>query len=123
MKEFHLIPDIPEVKQLEEEQWVIIEDTDVIARKKLTLKEIKKLCFSINDEILRKYVLEDFLEKIKRLTPHQSIDKFKSRFKKYGKQDFRDAAKEANKYVESSPHSENNIKIILQENKKSTKKK
>ena len=52
-------------------------------------KEIKKLCFSINDEILRKYVLEDFLEKIKRLTPHQSIDKFKSRFKKYGKQDFK----------------------------------
>ena len=35
-------------------------------------KEIKKLAFSINDEILKKYVLEDFLEKIKNLTPNQN---------------------------------------------------
>ena len=34
-------------------------------------KEIKKLTYSINDETLRKYVLEDFLEKIKNLTPIQ----------------------------------------------------
>ena len=35
-------------------------------------KEIKKLSYSIKDEILKKYVLEDFLEKIKKLTPLQS---------------------------------------------------
>ena len=35
-------------------------------------KEIKNLSYSIKDETLKKYVLEDFLEKIKRLTPIQS---------------------------------------------------
>ena len=35
-------------------------------------KEIKKLSYSIQDETLRKYVLEDFLEKINKLTPIQS---------------------------------------------------
>ncbi len=35
-------------------------------------KEIKKLSYSIQDETLKKYVLEDFLEKIKRLTPIQT---------------------------------------------------
>ena len=32
-------------------------------------KEIKSLSYSIQDETLKKYVLEDFLEKIKKLTP------------------------------------------------------
>ena len=36
-------------------------------------KEIKKLCYTIQDETLKKYVLEDFLEKIKKLTPIQSL--------------------------------------------------
>ena len=35
-------------------------------------KEIKKLSYSIQDETLKKYVLEDFLEKIKKLTPIQT---------------------------------------------------
>ena len=35
-------------------------------------KEIKKLSYSIQDETLKKYVLEEFLEKIKRLTPIQT---------------------------------------------------
>ena len=35
-------------------------------------KEIKSLSYSIQDETLRKYVLEDFLEKIKKLTPIQT---------------------------------------------------
>ena len=35
-------------------------------------KEIKKLAYSIQDETLKKYVLEDFLEKIKKLTPIQT---------------------------------------------------
>tara|TARA_B100000963_G_C22447709_1_gene589593 strand:- start:112 stop:894 length:783 start_codon:yes stop_codon:yes gene_type:complete len=34
-------------------------------------KEIKKLAYSIQDETLKKYVLEDFLEKLKKLTPIQ----------------------------------------------------
>jgi len=36
-------------------------------------KEIKKLSYSIQDETLKKYVLEGFLEKIKRLTPIQTL--------------------------------------------------
>ncbi len=36
-------------------------------------KEIKNLSYSIQDETLKKYVLEDFLEKIKKLTPIQSL--------------------------------------------------
>jgi len=35
-------------------------------------KEIKRLSYSIKDETLKKYVLEDFLEKIKKLTPIQT---------------------------------------------------
>ena len=38
-------------------------------------KEIKKLSYSIQDETLKKYVLEDFLEKIKKLTPIQTSKK------------------------------------------------
>ena len=38
-------------------------------------KEIKNLSYSIKDETLKKYVLEDFLEKIKKLTPIQSSKK------------------------------------------------
>ena len=38
-------------------------------------KEIKKLSYSIQDETLKKYVLEDFLEKIKKLTPMQAYKK------------------------------------------------
>ena len=35
-------------------------------------KEIKNLTYSIQDETLKKYVLEDFLERIKKLTPIQT---------------------------------------------------
>ena len=35
-------------------------------------KEIKRMCYLIKDETLKKYVLEDFLEKIKKLTPIQN---------------------------------------------------
>ena len=46
-------------------------------------KEIKKLSYSIKDETLKKYVLEDFLEKIRKLTPIQSLEQNKiySQFK------------------------------------------
>ena len=36
-------------------------------------KEIKRLSYTIQDETLKKYVLEDFLEKIRKLTPIQSL--------------------------------------------------
>ena len=38
-------------------------------------KEIKNLSYSIQDETVRKYVLEDFLEKLKKLTPIQTSRK------------------------------------------------
>ena len=47
-------------------------------------KEIKKLSYSIKDETLKKYVLEDFLEKIKKLTPIQA-SKRKYSYIKYNK--------------------------------------
>ena len=37
-------------------------------------KEIKKLSFTIQDETLKKYVIEEFLEKIKKLTPIQTLE-------------------------------------------------
>ena len=35
-------------------------------------EKIKKLAYSVNDEILKKYVLEDFLERLKKLYPIQT---------------------------------------------------
>ena len=48
-------------------------------------KEIIKLSYSIQDETLKKYVLEDFLEKIKKLTPIQTSKK-NYNYTKYSKQ-------------------------------------
>ena len=53
-------------------------------------KEIKKICYSIKDEVLRKYILEDFLEKIKLLTPLQSTKKTFQPYKNFKrKEDFK----------------------------------
>ena len=46
-------------------------------------KEIKKMCYLIKDETLKKYVLENFLEKIKKLTPIQSTRKNYKQFNNY----------------------------------------
>ena len=46
-------------------------------------KEIKKLCYLVKDETLKKYVLEDFLEKIRKLTPLQSVRKSFNNFKNF----------------------------------------
>ena len=48
-------------------------------------KEIKRLCYSIQDETLKKYVLEDFLNKIKNLTPLQSSSRFYKNYKNLNK--------------------------------------
>ena len=44
-------------------------------------KKIKSLCYTIKDEVLKKYILEEFLEKIKNLTPIQSNKRNFNRFK------------------------------------------
>jgi DNA primase len=52
-------------------------------------KEIKKLCYCIKDATLKKYVLEDFLDKIKKLTPIQNTRQSYQNFKKYKKPTYR----------------------------------
>jgi DNA primase len=48
-------------------------------------KKIKSLCYAIKDETLKKYILEDFLCKLKGLTP---IQNFKKVFTPYVKKNF-----------------------------------
>ena len=50
-------------------------------------KQIKSLSYSIQDETLKKYVLEDFLEKLKKLTPIQSSRR-EYKFSPYKKRDY-----------------------------------
>ena len=52
-------------------------------------KEIKKISYSIQDETLRKYVLEDFLDKLKQLTPIQNSTKISNYFKFKKKIDYK----------------------------------
>tara|TARA_Y100001970_G_scaffold261732_1_gene345162 strand:- start:854 stop:2632 length:1779 start_codon:yes stop_codon:yes gene_type:complete len=49
-------------------------------------KKIKNLCYSIKDQVLKKYILEELLEKIKSLTPIQTT---RNNFKKNVRRDFR----------------------------------
>tara|TARA_B100000242_G_C43040980_1_gene485684 strand:+ start:554 stop:2341 length:1788 start_codon:yes stop_codon:yes gene_type:complete len=51
-------------------------------------KEIKRLSHSIIDETLKKYVLEDFLEKIKKLTPIQTFGQNHNYFNFKKKRDY-----------------------------------
>ena len=51
-------------------------------------KEIKRMCYQIKDETLKKYVIEDFLDKIKNLTPIQSANKTFGRFKNFNKKNY-----------------------------------
>ena len=48
-------------------------------------KDIKKFAYSIQDETLKKYVLEDFLERLKKLTPLQSSNQ-KYKYTKFSNQ-------------------------------------
>ncbi len=52
-------------------------------------KEIKKLFYSIQDETLKKYVLEDIFEKLKKLTPLQTKKQNLKYYKFSKKEDFR----------------------------------
>jgi len=49
-------------------------------------KKVKTICYSIKDEVLKKYILEDFLEKLKNLTP---IQNYKKSFTPYAKRNFK----------------------------------
>jgi DNA primase len=49
-------------------------------------KKIKSMCYGIKDEILKKYILEGFLEKLKNLTP---IQNYKKSFTPYVKKNFK----------------------------------
>jgi DNA primase len=52
-------------------------------------KKIKNICYTIKDEVLKKYILEEFLEKIKDLTPILNTKKNVKNFKNFKKKDFR----------------------------------
>jgi DNA primase len=73
-------------------------------------KKIKALCYGIKDETLKKYILEDFLEKIKNLTPIQSSKKTFTPFIKYGKKDFKVLNKTKQLYNEKNHYSKEEVK-------------
>ena len=74
-------------------------------------KEIKKLCYLIKDETVKKYVLEDFLDKIKTLTPIQSSRQPYNRFKNYKKkEDYQPLNETKNLYKKKSHFSKIQIK-------------
>ena len=73
-------------------------------------KDIKKLCYSIKDETLKKYVLEDFLEKIKRLTPIQSAQQTYQRYKKFNKDNFQILQETKNLHYKNNHFSKIQIK-------------
>jgi len=70
-------------------------------------KKIKKLCYAIKDEILKKYILEDFLSKLKGLTP---IQNFKKVFTPYVKKNFNVLNETKQLYREQSNFSKAEIK-------------
>ena len=74
-------------------------------------KEIKKLCYLIKDDTLKKYVLEDFLEKIKKLTTIQNTKRSFQRFQKYNKkQDYQILNETKNLHQKNSHFSKIQIK-------------
>jgi len=70
-------------------------------------KKIKKACYGIKDEVLKKYILEDFLEKLKNLTP---IQNFKKTFTPYAKKNFEILNETKQLYKEKNHFSKAEIK-------------
>jgi DNA primase len=70
-------------------------------------KKIKSLCYVIKDEILKKYILEDFLSKLKNLTPNQN---YKKSFIPYVKKNFNLLSETKQLYREKSNFSKAEIK-------------
>jgi len=70
-------------------------------------KKIKSLCYLIKDETLKKYILEDFLNKLKNLTPIQNSKKF---FTPYAKKNFKILNETKQLYNEKNNYSKAEIK-------------
>ena len=70
-------------------------------------KKIKSLCYGIKDEILKKYILESFLEKLKNLTP---IQNYKKSFTPYAKKNFKILNETKQLYKEKNHFSKEEIK-------------
>jgi DNA primase len=79
-------------------------------------KKIKSLCYAIKDETLKKYILEDFLSKLKSLTP---IQNFKKVFTPYFKKNFnvlnetKQLHKEQNKFSKAEIKERSILYILL----------
>ena len=73
-------------------------------------KEIKKLSYSIQDETIKKYVLEDFLEKLKNLTPIQTSNQKYKYFQYKKKKDYK--ILQETKILHQKRQSLSKIKII-----------
>ena len=70
-------------------------------------KKIKKACYGIKDEVLKKYILEDFLEKLKNLTP---IQNYKKTFTPYANKNFKILNETKQLYKEKNHFSKAEIK-------------
>jgi len=70
-------------------------------------KKIKSLCYAIKDEILKKYILENFLSKLKDLTP---IQNFKKVFTPYAKRNLNILNETKQLYREKNNFSKEEIK-------------
>ena len=70
-------------------------------------KKMKSICYGIKDEVLKKYILEDFLEKLKNLTPIQNI---KKSFIPYAKRNFKILNQTKQLYQEKNHFSKAEIK-------------
>ena len=70
-------------------------------------KKIKSMCYGIKDEILKKYILEGFLEKLKNLTP---IQNYKKSFTPYVKKNFKILNETKQLYKEKNHFSKEEIK-------------
>jgi len=70
-------------------------------------KKIKSMCYGIKDEILKKYILEGFLEKLKNLTP---IQNYKKTFTPYTKKNFKILNETKKLYKEKNHFSKAEIK-------------
>jgi DNA primase len=70
-------------------------------------KKIKNACYGIKDETLKKYILEDFLEKLKNLTP---IQNYKKSFTPYTRKNFKILNETKQLYKEKNHFSKAEIK-------------
>jgi len=70
-------------------------------------KKIKSLCYAIKDETLKKYILENFLDKLKSLTP---IQNFKKVFTSYAKRNFKILSETKQLHKEKNHFSKEEIK-------------